>query len=43
MFVAHSDLLREHDGVQKSKERLQNCYFWLHMDNAILKTHLGMP
>jgi hypothetical protein len=27
LFVVHGDLLTGHNGVQKCKERLQQCYF----------------
>ncbi len=37
MFAAHGDLLTGHDGVQKCKERLQQCYFWMNMDEDILQ------
>ncbi len=36
LFAAHGDLLTGHDGVQKCKERLQQCYFGLNMDEDIL-------
>ncbi len=36
LFAVHGDLLTGHDGVQKCKERLQECYFWLNMDEDIL-------
>jgi hypothetical protein len=36
LFSVHGDLLTGHDGVQKCKERLQQCYFLLHMDKDIL-------
>jgi hypothetical protein len=36
LFAVHGDLLTGHDGVQKYKERLQQCYFWLNMDEDIL-------
>ncbi len=36
LFAVHGDLLTGHDGVQKCKQRLQECYFWLNMDEDIL-------
>jgi hypothetical protein len=36
LFAVHGDLLTGHDGVQKCKERLQECYFWLNEDKDIL-------
>jgi hypothetical protein len=36
LFAAHGDLLTGHDGVQKCRERIQECYFWLNMDEDIL-------
>jgi hypothetical protein len=36
LFAVYGDLLTGHDGVQKCKERLQQCYFWLNMDEDIL-------
>jgi hypothetical protein len=36
LFEVHGDLLTGHDSVQKCKERLQQCYFWLNMDEDIL-------
>jgi hypothetical protein len=37
LFVVHGDLLTEHGGVKKCNERLMECYFWLNMDEVILK------
>jgi hypothetical protein len=37
MFAAHGDPLAGHDRVKKYKERIQNCYFGLNMDNDIMK------
>jgi hypothetical protein len=44
LFAVHGDLLTGHNGVKKCRERLQQCYFWLNMDEDILadskKLHL---
>ena len=37
LYAVHGDLLTGHNGVQKCKERLQECYYWLNMDEDILK------
>ena len=37
LYAVHGDLLTGHDEVQKCRERLQNCYFWLNMEDNILK------
>ena len=41
LYSAHGDLLTGHDGVEKTKQRLKQCYFWLNMDNDI-KEHIQM-
>ena len=40
LYSAHGDLLMGHHGVQKTKEKLQECYFWLNMDEDI-KHHIA--
>ena len=37
LYAVHGDLMTGHDGVAKCKERLMECYFWLNMDDDILK------
>ncbi len=39
IYTVHEDLLTGHDGVQKCKERLMECCFWMNMDDDIL-THI---
>jgi hypothetical protein len=37
LFAISRDLLTGHDGLNKCKERLMECYFWLNIDKDILK------